>query len=273
MGIVNVTPTPSPTVGATSIADRAVAHGLALAAAGAAVIDVGGESTRPGADPVDAERRAPPGAARRAGAGRAHSDVRVSIDTTKALGGRGRGRRRRGDGERRVRWRSPTPRCSASWPTPGAAYVVDAHARHAATMQRDAELRRRGRRGVATSCGRGSTRAIAAGIDSRAVLADPGIGFAKTAEHNVALLRALPEIAARVGMPAAGRHVAEVVPRPHRRRRVGARSTTTRPRHDGVVFRTGRGTRARSRRRGIAPRGRAARDDGTRDPRRPRLAA
>jgi dihydropteroate synthase len=44
-------------------------------------------------------------------------------------------------------------------------------------------------------------RALGAGIDPRALLADPGIGFAKTAEHNLALLRALPELAARVGMP------------------------------------------------------------------------
>ncbi len=43
--------------------------------------------------------------------------------------------------------------------------------------------------------------ALGWGIDARALLVDPGIGFAKTAAHNVALLRSLPEIAARVGMP------------------------------------------------------------------------
>jgi dihydropteroate synthase len=45
--------------------------------------------------------------------------------------------------------------------------------------------------------------ALDAGVDPRALLADPGIGFAKTAEHNLALLRALPEVAARVGFPLA----------------------------------------------------------------------
>jgi dihydropteroate synthase len=45
--------------------------------------------------------------------------------------------------------------------------------------------------------------ALAAGVDARALLADPGIGFAKTAEHNFALLRALPELAVRVGVPLA----------------------------------------------------------------------
>ncbi len=45
------------------------------------------------------------------------------------------------------------------------------------------------------------SHALDAGIDGRALLADPGIGFAKTAEHNVALLHALAEIATRVGVP------------------------------------------------------------------------
>ena len=55
MGVVNVTPDSFSDGGAYLDPDAAIAHGLALAAAGAAVIDVGGESTRPGADPVDAD--------------------------------------------------------------------------------------------------------------------------------------------------------------------------------------------------------------------------
>ncbi len=47
----------------------------------------------------------------------------------------------------------------------------------------------------------GAERAAAAGIDRRAILVDPGIGFAKNAEQNVALLRALPELATGTGMP------------------------------------------------------------------------
>ena len=43
--------------------------------------------------------------------------------------------------------------------------------------------------------------ALAAGVDPRAILADPGIGFAKTIDHNLALLRALPELATQVGVP------------------------------------------------------------------------
>lgn len=55
MGILNVTPDSFSDGGRFLDPDAAVAHGLDLAAAGAAVIDVGGESTRPGSDPVDPE--------------------------------------------------------------------------------------------------------------------------------------------------------------------------------------------------------------------------
>ena len=78
MGVLNVTPDSFSDGGRYLDPDAAVAHGLQLAADGAAVVDVGGESTRPGAEPVDpAEeiRRVVPvveALARR---------VRVSIDT------------------------------------------------------------------------------------------------------------------------------------------------------------------------------------------------
>src|SRR4051794_10940544 len=83
MGIVNVTPDSFSDGGRYLDADRAVAHGLALLAAGAGVLDVGGESTRPGADPVsEAEelRRVLPVVSRLA----AEATVPVSIDTSKA---------------------------------------------------------------------------------------------------------------------------------------------------------------------------------------------
>jgi dihydropteroate synthase len=53
MGVVNVTPDSFSDGGALATAEAAIAHGMALAAAGAAIIDVGGESTRPGAAPID----------------------------------------------------------------------------------------------------------------------------------------------------------------------------------------------------------------------------
>ena len=83
MGIVNVTPDSFSDGGSFLDPEAAIAHGLALAAAGAAVIDVGGESTRPGAAPVDADeelRRVVPVVAELV----AQAPVPVSIDTTKA---------------------------------------------------------------------------------------------------------------------------------------------------------------------------------------------
>jgi len=83
MGVVNVTPDSFSDGGRFLDADRAVEHGLALAASGAAVLDVGGESTRPGAEPVDADeelRRVLPVVRRLA----EEAGVPVSIDTSKA---------------------------------------------------------------------------------------------------------------------------------------------------------------------------------------------
>ena len=57
MGVVNVTPDSFSDGGQFDDADDAVAHGRRLAAEGAVILDVGGESTRPGADPVPAKRR------------------------------------------------------------------------------------------------------------------------------------------------------------------------------------------------------------------------
>ncbi|MGX5655007.1 dihydropteroate synthase, partial [Geodermatophilus nigrescens] len=81
MGVLNVTPDSFSDGGCFADRDSAVAHGLTMAAAGADYVDVGGESTRPGADRVDAaeeRRRVVPVVAELAAAG-----VRVSVDTTR----------------------------------------------------------------------------------------------------------------------------------------------------------------------------------------------
>src|SRR5262245_1269208 len=83
MGVVNVTPDSFSDGGRYFDRDAAVAHGIALARAGAAMLDVGGESTRPGAEPVseaDEMRRVVPVVAGLAAA----TDVPISVDTTKA---------------------------------------------------------------------------------------------------------------------------------------------------------------------------------------------
>jgi dihydropteroate synthase len=83
MGIVNVTPDSFSDGGTYFSPDQAVAHGLRLAAEGADILDIGGESTRPGAAPVSAaqeiERVLPVIAALAAAV-----DVPISVDTTKA---------------------------------------------------------------------------------------------------------------------------------------------------------------------------------------------
>ncbi|MGH2842848.1 MAG: dihydropteroate synthase, partial [Solirubrobacteraceae bacterium] len=55
MGVINVTPDSFSDGGAYLEADAAIAHGVELAAQGAAILDIGGESTRPGVAPVDAD--------------------------------------------------------------------------------------------------------------------------------------------------------------------------------------------------------------------------
>ncbi|HEY0191692.1 MAG TPA: dihydropteroate synthase [Kofleriaceae bacterium] len=83
MGVLNVTPNSFSDGGRYASTEAAVAHGLALVAAGADIIDVGGEATNPRAAPVSADEelaRVVPVVARLAAAG-----ARVSIDTTKAV--------------------------------------------------------------------------------------------------------------------------------------------------------------------------------------------
>lgn len=198
MGIVNVTPDSFSDGGVFFEPRAAIAHGVALVEAGAALIDVGGESTRPGAEAVDVReelRRVLPVVRALA----EHSSVPVSIDTTKAEVARAAldaGARMVND----VSGGTADPGLLQVVAAAGAAYVAMHMRGTPRTMQRaphyddvvgevSAELRAR------------IERALAAGIDARALLADPGIGFAKTPAHNVALLRALPDVAARVGMP------------------------------------------------------------------------
>src|SRR4051812_49513307 len=82
MGVLNVTPDSFSDGGCYADRDAAIAHGLEMAAAGADYVDVGGESTRPGADRVDAEeecRRVLPVIRELSSAG-----VATSVDTTRA---------------------------------------------------------------------------------------------------------------------------------------------------------------------------------------------
>ena len=198
MGIVNVTPDSFSDGGTYLAPEAAIAHGLDLARAGAAVLDVGGESTRPGAEPIDADeelRRVVPVVRALV----AESGVPVSIDTTKAAvacAALDAGAVMVND----VSGGTADPDLLRVVAGAGAAYVVMHSRGTPRTMQQQTDYTDL----VRDVCAELRTRvdaARAAGVDGRALLADPGIGFAKTPEQNLALLRALPEIAARAGAP------------------------------------------------------------------------
>jgi dihydropteroate synthase len=191
MGIVNVTPDSFSDGGKWLDPAAAVAHGLRLAAEGADIIDVGGESTRPGAQRVDeAEelRRISPVIAELAAAGAV-----VSVDTMRARVAEvalGAGARMINDVSGGLA--DPgMPRLAAE---AGVPYVVTHWRGYGRDMQEravyddvvrevGAELRRR------------VDEVIAAGVDRSAIIVDPGIGFAKLPGHNWALLTSIGEIA------------------------------------------------------------------------------
>jgi dihydropteroate synthase len=195
MGVVNVTPDSFSDGGRFLEAAEAVEHGRELAAQGAALLDVGGESTRPGADPVPTEeelRRVLPVIEGLVGAGR------VSIDTSKTA-------------------------VAAAALDAGADYVNDVTAFRAEpdlaglvadrgvdcclmhmlgtprTMQDDpryddvvADVKAFLEARMAFAVGEG--------VAEERIMLDPGIGFGKTVEHNLELIRRLDEIVA-LGRP------------------------------------------------------------------------
>ncbi len=196
MGVLNVTPDSFSDGGCFADRDSAVAHGLAMAAAGADYVDVGGESTRPGADRVDAaeeRRRVVPVVRDLAAAG-----VRVSVDTTRtevAAAALEAGAVLVND-------------ISGGLADDGmAALVADAGVpwvlMHWRGHSRDMYSRAEYGDVVAEVCGELSARvdaALAAGVDAAQLVLDPGLGFAKQSGHNWALLAALPRVVA-LGLP------------------------------------------------------------------------
>jgi dihydropteroate synthase len=196
MGVLNVTPDSFSDGGCFADPDAAVAHGLAMAAGGADYVDVGGESTRPGADRVDAaeeRRRVVPVVRDLAAAG-----VRVSVDTTRtevAEAALEAGAVLVND-------------ISGGLADDGmAALVADAGVpwvlMHWRGHSRDMYSRAEYGDVVTEVCGELSARvdaAVSAGVDPAQLVLDPGLGFAKQSGHNWALLAALPRVVA-LGLP------------------------------------------------------------------------
>jgi dihydropteroate synthase len=188
MGVVNVTPDSFSDGGAFDDAGDAIAHGRRLAAEGAAILDIGGESTRPGADPVPVKeelRRVLPVVEGLSGA-------RISIDTMKLP-------------------------VAAAAVEAGASYVNDVTAfrndpdlagfvadrgldcclmhmlGEPRTMQVDPRYDDVVDDVKAFLLGR-MEFAVRAGVAEERIQLDPGIGFGKTLEHNLELLRRLDEL-------------------------------------------------------------------------------
>jgi dihydropteroate synthase len=198
MGVVNVTPDSFSDGGRYLESDAAVAHGLELAASGADLLDVGGESTRPGAAPVpfDEElRRVVPVVEQLAAVTR----VPVSVDTTKAKvaeAALAAGAAVVND----VSAGRLDPEILPVTAAAGAGYIAMHMQGEPRTMQADPHYD-----DVVAEVGEFLAERIdaarAAGIAEVALAADPGIGFGKTVEHNLELLAGLPALTKRVRVP------------------------------------------------------------------------
>jgi dihydropteroate synthase len=190
MGVVNVTPDSFSDGGLYLDAEAAVAHGLELAAAGAEVLDVGGESTRPGAEPVSAEEelaRVVPVVGGLAGTG-----SRISVDTSKAAvaaAALDAGAEIVND----VTALGGDPEMAALCAERGAGVVLMHMLGEPRTMQEDPRYEDVVAEVKAFLAER-LEAAVGAGMDEGRVWLDPGIGFGKTGAHNMELLRRLGEL-------------------------------------------------------------------------------
>jgi dihydropteroate synthase len=196
MGVLNVTPDSFSDGGCFADTASAVAHGLEMHAAGADYVDVGGESTRPGADRVDSEeecRRVLPVIRELADAG-----VRTSVDTTRAevaeaaldagavlvndvSGGLA------DSGMAKLVADAGVPWVLMHW---------RGHSREMYAAARYGDV-------VTEVCAELTARVedvVAAGVAPEQLVLDPGLGFAKNADHNWALLARIDRIVA-LGLP------------------------------------------------------------------------
>ncbi len=196
MGVVNVTPDSFSDGGRWLDPDAALAHGRELVAAGATIVDVGGESTRPGAERPDEEeelRRVLPVVRALADDG-----VTVSVDTMRASVAEAALEAGAGI-VNDVSGGLADPRMPALVVASGAPFVVMHWRGHSTDMYGPAhyedvvaDVSRELEGRVATLLEAGATR--------EQLVLDPGIGFAKTAEHNWELLAGLEHVVG-LGMP------------------------------------------------------------------------
>ena len=193
MGVLNVTPDSFSDGGRFLDPEVAVAHGIDLHARGADIVDVGGESTRPGAERIpgaqELDRVLP------VVAGLVAAGVPVSVDTMRASTARAAVEAGAGI-VNDVSGGLADPEMYATVAALDVPYIAMHWRGHSDTMDDLAsyddvvvevirELRER------------ADAAMAAGIPLRRIVLDPGLGFAKTADHNWALLQRLPNLLAQ----------------------------------------------------------------------------
>ena len=190
MGVVNVTPDSFSDGGLYLDPGAAVAHGEQLARDGAAIVDVGGESTRPGAEPVTAAEEL--GRVLPVVEGLAAAGVAISIDTSKravADAALAAGAAIVND----VTAFRGDPEMAALCAERGPTVVLMHMAGEPRTMQDDPRYEDVVDEVRAFLAAR-LQAAVDAGVAEDRVWLDPGIGFGKTAAHNHELLRRLPEL-------------------------------------------------------------------------------
>jgi dihydropteroate synthase len=196
IGVLNVTPDSFSDGGRFTRLDDAVAHGCRLADDGADLVDVGGESTRPGADRVDAaeeERRVIPVIEALVANG-----VRVSIDTYRAVVAE-RALAAGASVVNDVSGGLGDPDMAAVVRTAGCPWILmhwRGHSRRMQDLAQYVDVVDDVRRELAERV----EAANQAGISSDRIVIDPGLGFAKTAEHNWALLAHL-DVLVGFGLP------------------------------------------------------------------------
>jgi dihydropteroate synthase len=200
MGVLNVTPDSFSDGGEFLEADAAIAHARVLVAEGADILDVGGESTRPGAEPVGEAQELARVLPVLEGIAQAGLEAQVSIDTAKASVARAAiaaGARMVND-------------VSALRGDPAMAEVVAESGAQCCLMHMLGEPRTMQRVGgpqyndvvddVRAFLEERLNFAVDAGIAEERIVLDPGIGFGKTVAHNLELLRRLDELLA-LGRP------------------------------------------------------------------------
>jgi dihydropteroate synthase len=197
MGIVNVTPDSFSDGGQFVQADAAIAHGLELRAQGADILDIGGESTRPGATrPLLEEElhRVVPVIRELAAAGAV-----VSVDTMRhevAAAAVEAGATIVND----VSGGLADPDILRVAGDAGVGYVAMHWRAHSTEMQQHAVYDGGVVETVLVELGQRIEAALCAGIDERRLVLDPGLGFAKTPDHNWELLQNLDRLQA-LGQP------------------------------------------------------------------------